>query len=157
MSETGGSALFRVVERKWLYFLLSGLLIVPGVAFLLLGGLRPGIEFLGGTLLDVRFSDPPSTSAVHDVMTGLGHGEALIQGAEGGRLLIRTKEMKPDEIATTQQALQSAFPGKVLDLSSSSVSPSFSGELVQNAVRSVIFASILIVLLIAFAFRTFGW
>jgi preprotein translocase subunit SecF len=151
------SALFHVVERKWLYFLLSGLLIVPGVAFLLLGGLRPGIEFLGGTLLDVRFNDVPSATAVHDVMTSVGHNEALIQGAEGGRLLIRTKEMKPDEIASVQTALQNAFPGKVVDLSSSSVSPSFSGELVQNAVRSVIFASILIVLLIAFAFRTFGW
>ncbi len=157
MSGEPRTALIRVVERKWLYFLLSGVLIVPGIAFLLLGGLKPGIEFLGGTLLDVRFSDAPSTTAVHDVMAGLGHGEALLQGAEGGRILVRTKEMKPDEIAKTQQALEQAFPGKVLDLSSSSVSPSFSGELVQNAVRSVVFASILIVLLIAFAFRTFGW
>ena len=37
------------------------------------------------------------------------------------------------------------------------MSPSFSGELVGNAVRSIVFASILIVLLIAFAFRQFGW
>jgi preprotein translocase subunit SecF len=151
------TSLIKVVERKWLYFLLSGLLIVPGIAFLLLGGLKPGIEFLGGTLLDVHFGEPPPTAAVHDVMTNVGHNEAQIQGAEGGRLLIRTKEMKPDEIAKTQQALQTAFPSKDIKIDSSSVSPSFSGELVQNAVRSVIYASILIVLLIAFAFRTFGW
>ncbi len=157
MSTEGRSALIRIVERKWLYFLLSGLLIIPGIAFLLLGGLKPGIEFLGGTLLDVRFNEVPTTTAVHDVMTSLGHGDALLQGAEGGRILIRTKEMKPDEIATTQQALEKAFPGKDVKIDSSSVSPSFSGELVQNAVRSVVFASILIVLLIAFAFRTFGW
>jgi preprotein translocase subunit SecF len=157
MSSEQRTALFRVVERKWLYFLLSGILIVPGIAFLLLGGLKPGIEFLGGTLLDVRLSETPSAVAVHDVMSALGHNEAQVQGAEGGRILIRTKEMKPAEIATTQQALEKAFPGKVLDLSSSSVSPSFSGELVQNAIRSIVFASILIVLLIAFAFRTFGW
>ncbi|MBI2773917.1 MAG: protein translocase subunit SecF [Chloroflexi bacterium] len=150
-------SLFRFVERKWLYFALSGLFIVPGAVFLLLGGLKPGIEFLGGTLLDVRFSSPPPVAAVHDVMTGLGHGETVIQGAEGGRLLIRAKEMKPDEIKKTQTALEAAFPGAVLDLQSSAVSPSFSGELVGNAVRSIVFASILIVLLIAFAFRTFGW
>jgi preprotein translocase subunit SecF len=151
------TSLFRVVERKTLYFILSGLIIIPGVVFLLLGGLRPGIEFLGGTLLDARFSEAPSATALHDVMTSIGHPDAQIQGAEGGRLLIRTKEMKPDEISAAQKAIEAAFPGKLIDMQSSAVSPSFSGELVRNAVQSIVFASILIVLLIAFAFRSFGW
>ena len=154
---TDRTALFRIVERKTLYFILSGLIIVPGVVFLLLGGLRPGIEFLGGTLLDARFTDPPSATGLHDVMAGIGHPDAQIQGAEGGRLLIRTKEMKPDEIAAAQKAIAAAYPGKLVDMQSSAVSPSFSGELVSNAVQSIVFASILIVLLIAFAFRSFGW
>ncbi len=34
----------RFVERKWWYFGFSGLLIIPGLIFLLLGGLKPGIE-----------------------------------------------------------------------------------------------------------------
>jgi preprotein translocase subunit SecF len=155
---TDRTALFRVVERKWLYFAVSGLLIVPGLVFLLLGGLKLGIEFRGGTLLDARFDPVPSTAAVHDVMASLGHGEAVIQGAEGGRLLIRTSEMQPKDIADVERALKERFPGALREAPSSSVvSPSFSGELVANAVRSVVFASILIVLLIAFAFRTFGW
>ena len=48
--------LFHFVERKWWYFLFSALLIVPGVFFLAIGGLRPGIEFKGGTLLEVTFA-----------------------------------------------------------------------------------------------------
>ncbi len=154
---TEQTALFRIVERKTLFFVLSGLIIVPGVVFLLLGGLRPGIEFLGGTLLDARFADPPSTTAVHDVMAGIGHADSQLQGAEGGRVLIRTRDMKPDEIAAAQKSIEGAFPGRLIDLQSSAVSPSFSTELVANAVQSIVFASILIVLLIAFAFRTFGW
>jgi preprotein translocase subunit SecF len=154
----GRTALFKIVERKWLYFALSGLLIVPGLVFLLLGGLKLGIEFRGGTLLDARFDPVPSTTAVHDVMTSLGHGEAVIQGAEGGRLLIRTSEMQPKDIADVERALNDRFPGALREAPSSSVvSPSFSGELVQNAIRAIVFASILIVLLIAFAFRSFGW
>jgi preprotein translocase subunit SecF len=47
--------LFHVVERKWWYFLFSALLIVPGVFFLAIGGLHPGIEFKGGTLLELSF------------------------------------------------------------------------------------------------------
>ncbi|HUQ41607.1 MAG TPA: protein translocase subunit SecF [Candidatus Limnocylindrales bacterium] len=143
------------VERKKLYFILSGLLIVPGLVFLLLGGLKPGIEFKGGTLLDATFANQPTVSAVHDVMASIGHGEAIIQVAEGGRTEIRTFEMKPDEIATTTKTLQEKLGSAKID--ASVVSPSFSGELIQNAIRSIVLASMLIVLLIAFAFRSFGW
>jgi preprotein translocase subunit SecF len=143
------------VERKQLYFILSGLLIVPGLVFLLLGGLKPGIEFKGGTLLDARFDTPPTVSAVQDVMGALGHGEAKITVAEGGRIEIRTFEMKPEEIVKTTTTLQEKLGGAKID--PSTVSPSFSGELIQNSIRSIALASILIVLLIAFAFRSFGW
>ncbi len=149
--------LFRVVERKWWYFLLSGLLIVPGVTFLALGGLKPGIEFKGGTLLDARFASAPPTAELHDLFVKLDHAEAVVQAAEGERVQIRTIEMKPDEIASTQKAMQEKYGTNFKDLSSSVVSPSFSAELVENAVRSIALASVLIVLLIAFAFRSFGW
>jgi preprotein translocase subunit SecF len=147
--------MIHVVERKNLYFVISGLLIVPGLIFLLLGGLKPGIEFKGGTLLDARFETPPAVSAVHDLMASLGHAESVVQVAEGGRTEIRTFEMKPDEITSTTKALQDKLGPAKID--ASVVSPSFSGELVQNAVRSIILASLFIVLLIAFAFRSFGW
>jgi preprotein translocase subunit SecF len=145
-----------VVERKWWYFLLSGLLIVPGVVFLALGGLKPGIEFRGGTLLDVRPERSATVEEVRDAMTALGRSEAIVQAAEGGRIEVRTFEMKPDEITTATKALQDRF-GAGTKVDSSVVSPSFSGELIQNAIRSIALASVLIVLLIAFAFRNFGW
>ncbi|MEK7864109.1 MAG: hypothetical protein AAB295_12725, partial [Chloroflexota bacterium] len=145
------------VERKSLYFILSGLLIVPGLVFLALGGLKPGIEFKGGTLLDIRFDSPPAVSEVHEVMGGLGHDEAIVQVAEGGRVEVRTFAMSPDELTTTQQTLQQRYGATLKDVSSSVVSPSFSGELIENAVKSIALASVLIVLLIAFAFRSFGW
>ena len=147
--------MLHVVERKWWYFALSGLLIVPGLVFLALGGLKPGIEFRGGTLLDARFATQPAVADVSAFMGTLGHGEALVQNAEGGRTEIRTFEMKPDEIASATAKLQEKFGSAQID--ASVVSPSFSEELIQNAIRSIALASILIVLLIAFAFRTFGW
>jgi preprotein translocase subunit SecF len=149
--------MLHVVERKWIYFAISGLLIVPGLVFLLLGGLKPGIEFKGGTLLDVRFTTPPGVSEVHDLMGSVGHSEAIVQAAEGGRIEIRTFEMKPEEIVTVQKTITDRYGASVKDIAPSAVSPSFSAELIQNAVRSITLASILIVLLIAFAFRNFGW
>jgi preprotein translocase subunit SecF len=147
--------MLHVVERKWWYFALSGLLIVPGLIFLALGGLKPGIEFKGGTLLDAQFQTQPAVADVASFMSGLGHREAVVQNAEGGRTEIRTFEMKPDEITTVTAKLQEKFGAGKVD--SSVVSPSFSEELIQNAVRSIALASVLIVLLIAWAFRSFGW
>jgi preprotein translocase subunit SecF len=149
--------MLRLVERKWWYFAFSGLLIVPGLVFLLLGGLRPGIEFKGGTLLDVRFDTPPALSEVTSVMSILKHDEAIVQAAEGGRIEIRTFEMKPDELVAAEAALREKFGANVKDVNPQVVSPSFSGELIDNAVRSIALASVMIVLLIAFAFRNFGW
>jgi preprotein translocase subunit SecF len=149
--------MIRFVERKWLYFVISGLTIVPGVIFLLLGGLRPGIEFRGGTLIDVRFDAAPSVAEVREVMSGLGREESQIIVAEGGRVEIRTFEMTAAEQAATQTALEAKYGDRVIDVRTDVVSPSFSVELIQNAIRSIALASLFIVLLIAYAFRDFGW
>ena len=149
--------MLKFVEHTWWYFAFSGLIIVPGLIFLLLGGLRPGIEFKGGTLLDMRFDTPPTVVEITEVMTGLGRREAVVQVADGGRIEVRTFEMKPDELVKAQDALKTKFGANVKDINPSSVSPSFSGELIDNAIRSIALASVMIVLLIAFAFRNFGW
>ena len=149
--------LFRVVERKWWYFLFSALLIVPGVFFLAIGGLRPGIEFKGGTLLEVTFATRPDDTQLKTFFTSHGHDEATIQGVAGGGVEVRTTEMLPPELASTEAGLKETFGPETRITNSSVVSPSFSAELIQNAAKSIALASVLIVLLIAWAFRNFGW
>ena len=148
--------LFHFVERKWWYFLFSALLIVPGVFFLAVGGLRPGIEFKGGTLLELSFDTRPDDAALKSFFTSHGHDEATIQGVAGG-VEVRTTEMKPEELSKTEQDLKQTFGPAARVTNSSVVSPSFSAELIQNAIKSIAVASLLIVLLIAWAFRNFGW
>jgi preprotein translocase subunit SecF len=69
---------------------------------------------------------------------------------------VRTLTLTSAETVSVEEALKAKYPSYIDD-NASTVSPSFSAELVTNAVRSIVFASILIVLLIAFAFREFGW
>ena len=149
--------LFKFVERKWWYFLFSGLIIVPGTIFLLLGGLRPGIEFRGGTLIDAQFTTAPASADIHDVFAGLGHEEAVVQRAEGERVQIRTAQLTIDQQIAADNALKEKYGANFLLSTPQSVSPSFSEELVRNAIWSIVLASFFIVLLIAFAFRNFGW
>ena len=137
--------LFRVVERKWWYFLFSALLIVPGVFFLAIGGLRPGIEFKGGTLLEVTFATRPDDTQLKTFFTSHGHDEATIQGVAGGGVEVRTTEMLPPELASTEAGLKETFGPETRITNSSVVSPSFSAELIQNAAKSIALASVLIV------------
>ncbi|HWP31147.1 MAG TPA: protein translocase subunit SecD [Fimbriimonadales bacterium] len=52
----------RIIERMKLYFVISGLIIVPGVIFWALGGIKPNVEFLGGVESVVRLkSESPTT------------------------------------------------------------------------------------------------
>jgi preprotein translocase subunit SecF len=147
--------LFKFVERKWWYFIFSALLIVPGAFFLAIGGLKPGIEFRGGTLLEISFTTRPDDSQLKTFFSSHGH-EATIQGVVGGGVEVRTVEMLPEELRNIEEELDAAY-GAETNVNSSVVSPSFSAELIQNAVISMALASVLIVLLIAFAFRNFGW
>jgi preprotein translocase subunit SecF len=151
--------LFNFVEHKWWYFLISGLIIVPGTIFLLLGGLKPGIEFRGGSLVDARFTESPPSAEIDELFASLGHEEVVVQRAEGGRIQVRTPTLTTDETIKVEEALEAKYPGNFQPdlLQTSSVSPSFSEEIVRNAIWSIILASGLIVLLIAFAFRSFGW
>ncbi|TMC77237.1 MAG: protein translocase subunit SecF, partial [Chloroflexi bacterium] len=121
------------------------------------GGLRPGIEFKGGTLLEVTFATRPDDTQLKTFFTSHGHDEATIQGVAGGGVEVRTTEMLPPELASTEAGLKETFGPETRITNSSVVSPSFSAELIQNAAKSIALASVLIVLLIAWAFRNFGW
>ncbi|TME29852.1 MAG: protein translocase subunit SecF [Chloroflexi bacterium] len=75
----------------------------------------------------------------------------------GGGVEVRTTEMLPPELVSTEAGLKETFGPDTRITNSSVVSPSFSAELIQNAAKSIALASLLIVLLIAWAFRNFGW
>ncbi len=145
-----------VGKRKW-YFLFSTLLILPGLVFLLLGGLKLGIDFTGGTIWEVRFNNPTravESLAVKDVLAANGYGDALVQIAEGDTALIRTRELKEgsEEKARLGAALRERF-GDYTELQIQTVGPTVGTSISQRAVLAVGLASVGILLYIAYAFR----
>jgi preprotein translocase subunit SecF len=65
-------------RRKWAY-LLSAVTLVIGLASLLVQGLRYDIDFTGGTLVQVRFAEPPSVERIRAALARVGLGESVIQ------------------------------------------------------------------------------
>ena len=78
-----------VGKRRW-YFLFSVLITVPGLIFILLGGLKPSIDFTGGTVWTVRYAEQPTPAEVQAFLVERDHPEALVTDAGDGSLQIRT-------------------------------------------------------------------
>jgi preprotein translocase subunit SecF len=78
-----------VGKRRW-YFFFSALITLPGLVFILLGGLRPSVDFTGGTVWQVRYADEPSADEVRAALAELGHPDATVRELDGGFLEIRT-------------------------------------------------------------------
>ena len=79
-----------VGKRNW-YFAFSALITIPGLIFILLGGLKPSIDYTGGTVWQVRYAQEPTAAQVHAALVELGYPEAIVRDAGNGFLEIRTR------------------------------------------------------------------
>ncbi len=146
--------MFDVVGKRYLYFLISLIIIVPGLVSLIAFGIRPGIDFVGGTLLQVSTERAATTTAVQQILNNNGFGEAVVQlsGDKQNLVAIRTKPMDNTQKSKVEQDLVGQF-GAVRELDYSTVGPVIGAELRQKAFILVGVASALILLYIAWAFR----
>ena len=137
--------------KAW-YFVFSLLIILPGLYFLLTSGIRLGIDFTGGALLEYSFEK--------DVNLGELNKQIASQGIEVGQVIlssdniyiIRTKPVEQDKINKLKSYLNEKF-GKVEERRVEFVGPVIGSELRQKSLIGVTLASLVIVLYIAFSFR----
>jgi SecD/SecF fusion protein len=142
------------VNRRLWYFLLSAVIIIPGVISLAVFGLKPGVDFQSGTSMTLHFSQPVEQGQLRQVLTDQGYGDAVIQYSQSeGDFLIRTTTMSADQRATLVSAMEDSLGSQVTVSDFYSVSPIIAGETARNAVIAVIVAAIGILLYITWAFR----
>jgi preprotein translocase subunit SecF len=144
-----------LVARRYLFFLISAIIIVPGLISLILPPhLRLGVDFTGGTLWEVQFQKPVSGKDVLQILAAHGYGDSLVQASNNNVILIRAKEIRPDQPIKAQIAndLRSHF-GPFTELSFQSVGPSVGTEIWQRSLTAVALASLGILLYLWWAFR----
>ena len=82
--------MYDIVGKRRYYFLFSAIITIPGLIFIVLGGLRPSIDFTGGTIWEVSFANQPAAEEVRAALVDLGHDDAVVTARDDGYLLIRT-------------------------------------------------------------------
>jgi len=79
-----------VGKRNW-FFAISAILTIPGLLFIILGGLKPSIDFTGGTEWEVRYAQEPSAAEMTAALEDLGYENVVVTELPGGYLRIRTE------------------------------------------------------------------
>jgi preprotein translocase subunit SecF len=93
------------MKYKYLAFALSGTIILAGLANIIFGkGLKPGVDFSGGTLIRILLKSPLPVADVRQALNEQGLGNSVIQEVDKGQqeYIIRTAGLKRDEIQAEQ-------------------------------------------------------
>jgi preprotein translocase subunit SecF len=148
----------KLASKRYLWFAISLVIIVPGLISLLLFGVRLGIDFTGGTAWEVAFQQPTSGEAIQRVLENEGYAGSTVQklGVGGGdsTYLIRLKEVR--EGSPEKAALSAALTDTISPFTErefSTVGASVGQAIRDRAFIAVLFASLGILLYIAYAFR----
>jgi preprotein translocase subunit SecF len=141
-----------VGKRNW-FFLISILLLVPGLISMAAFGFRLGIDFSSGTAMTLRFSTPVDQAALRQEMTKLEYSEATIQKTSDGDYLVRVRDIDTEQKEKLIADLKGDLKAEVTVRDFYQVSPLVAGEVARNAAIAVLIASVFMIMYIAWAFR----
>ena len=146
------------VGKRFWFFLISLLVITPGVIFLIIApGLRPGIDFTGGSSMTLQFQESSSVTQqeMREALSNHGYSESTVQNLGNNSFFVRTKQLDEEakdslvEGLTTSLAPGSEHVLQGFDL----VSPVVAQETVLNAFWAVLAAAVGIFFYVWWAFR----
>lgn len=156
--------MFQLVQKRKLYFLVSGMIILLGIAAMVTSlvqiGLpfRLGVDFRSGTRLEVAFEEPASENEIRSVFVDAGFGSPDITSL-GDPEAMTTWQVRTEFISPGQaEALFDSLDAEVapVDRESSSVqsvSPSVGAEVTRAAFIAVAVAAFVVLVYIMFSFR----
>ena len=142
-----------IVNHRKIFYSLSSVLIVVSILAILFWGLKPSIDFTGGSLLDISFTgSKPTADEVTGVLNNLNFKDASVRSSGEG-FIIRTKEISQDQKDSIVQGLSLSGQYSPTEKTFSTIGPVLGYEAIQKAWVSIILVLLAIVLFVAFAFR----
>ena len=140
------------IKTRKIWYAVSIVLLLTGLASLLLQGLNLGIDFQGGSLIHIKFADPAVKSEqVRTVLGEYGLEGSNIQEADDGSITMRVSELedaKQDEILKSFEKL-----GKYDLLRTEKVGPVIGGELRRAGILALAIALVLMIIYITIRFE----
>lgn len=142
-----------ILGKRYFVFGISLLLIVPGLLLMLFRGVPLSIDFTGGSLLEITFSNQtPQPAEIITLYQDSGIKDVQVQTTESGAYVIRSSFLEDTERDAILAALENSF-GTLTVQRFDSVGPSIGEQVTSRGAWAVAVSSLLVVLFIAWSFR----
>lgn len=150
---------FDIVGKRKIWYALSLLIIIPGLISMFIKGFNFGIDFTGGTIMELRFDKPVAISSVRQVMHEYNLDNSTIQlsgssssATEAKDVMIRTVDLEENERKAIMASLKSKI-GNYSVLREEKVGATIGHELIMDAVWAMLISWLLIVAYVSFRFE----
>ncbi|TSC84944.1 MAG: Protein-export membrane protein SecF [Parcubacteria group bacterium Gr01-1014_13] len=128
------------------------------IVLILMWGLKPGIDFTGGSLVELSFSKQrPASEEMEQALGKIGIKQAVIQKSEDNRMIIRTGFLSEDEHQVLIKGVEKSFQtedNKVIEDRFETIGGAVSKQLRDRSLWAALFVSGSIIIYLAFAFRS---
>lgn len=150
---------FDIAGHRKIWFLISALVIIPGIICMFVKGFNFGIDFTGGTIIDLKFAEPVTIAEVRTSLARYDLDGSTIQlsGDTSGvsssnDVMIRTVDLEEDKRKEVMASLKEDV-GDYTVLREEKVGATIGGELITNAVMALVISWALIILYVAYRFE----
>ena len=150
---------FDIVGHRKIWYFLSLCVIIPGIISMFVKGFNFGIDFTGGTIIELRFDDKVAITQVREVMKGYSLDNSMIQlsgdasdAKEARDVMIRTIDLEENDRKAIMASLKEKL-GNYVVLREEKVGATMGAELLMNAAIATLLSWLLIVAYVSFRFE----
>ena len=138
--------------KKMLWFIISLVIIIPGIVSIMINGLNFGIDFAGGNLIQVQFQNETTVETVRGAVNEAGISDAMVQESDDNSFIIKTKVIDEEQERLILKSL-SDTAGDYEIMRNEGVGPSIGSELRKAGLISLFLALALMVVYITIRFE----
>lgn len=143
------------MRYRIIYLIISGTILIAGIFSLVRNGLRPAIDFTGGSLLEIKIEDANKNPTIEDIrntITSLNTEVGSVQTSGDKTFLIRLKPLEQENYKKIQEELNKQY-GNAQELRFETVGPTLGKELLQKTFIAALVAVFAILAYVAWAFK----
>jgi preprotein translocase subunit SecF len=147
-----------IIRNKKIFLIIAAVIVVGSALIVALFGLKPGIDFTGGSLMEVRYTVQPEKTEVETLVASLDLGAVSVRHSNseaGAGYLVSTRDLTDTERSTLETTLTSVGEGAEL-VRFTSIGPVIGQELADKAWWAIGAILALIIIYVAFAFSGVG-
>ena len=153
-----------IINNRKIWYIISGVIVLASIFSILFFGLKLGIDFTGGSLLEIEYINSatggrPEIPVLQEKINSLGLGNVVLQPSGDNGLLVRSRDLTEEEHQRLLSALgdsvskETESPSELKEIRFDSIGPVIGQELKQKSWIAITLVVVMIVLYIAFAFR----